>query len=300
MKSPQFPTWSSETETTTGGSVYSVAGANGVMPMALPRRVETVRLAGSGVRANGVMASQSADEADALPVPGWKRVFDYVLIALSAPVTLPLGLVIAGWIKLVSPGRVFFKQERVGLGGRPFTILKFRSMADGAPTQVHEEYLTSLIKTGAPMAKLDGEADPRIIPGGRCLRAMGLDELPQLINVLRGEMSLVGPRPSTPKEFALYTPEQRERAGVLPGLTGYWQVSGKNKLTFQQMISLDLHYIKKLSLGLDLAIVVATIPAMLLQFMESRVSDRRPGQAPDQSTNQLANQLANQPAQRAC
>lgn len=265
------------------------------MPMALPRRVETVRLAGGGARVNGVvesagvMAGQSVvDEGESLPVPGWKRVFDFVLIALSAPLTLPLGLVIAGWIKLVSPGRVFYKQERVGLGGRPFTILKFRSMADGAPTQVHEDYLKNLIQTGAPMVKLDGAADPRIIPGGRCLRAMGLDELPQLINVLRGEMSLVGPRPATPKEFALYTPEQKERAHVLPGLTGYWQVSGKNKLTFQQMISLDLHYIKKLSLGLDLAIVVATIPAMLLQFMESRVGDQQSQPAPDQAADQAA------------
>ena len=120
------------------------------------------------------------------------------------------------------------------------------------------------------MTKLDGVADPRIIPGGRCLRAMGLDELPQLINVLRGEMSLVGPRPSTQNEHELYTDQQKRRAAVLPGLTGYWQVSGKNKLTFQQMIDLDLQYVDKMSPGLDLAIVVATIPAMMLQFMESR------------------------------
>jgi len=206
---------------------------------------------------------------------------------MSLPVTLPLGLFICAWIKLVSRGPIFFHQERVGLGGERFTILKFRSMAAGAPTQVHEEYLKGLIGSNAPMAKLDTEADPRIIAGGRCLRAIGLDELPQLINILRGQMSLVGPRPSTPHEFALYSDEQKSRVSVLPGLTGYWQVSGKNKLTFQQMITLDLHYVKKLSLGLDLAIVVATIPAMLLQYMESRVGDVRttppaaPAPAPD-------------------
>jgi lipopolysaccharide/colanic/teichoic acid biosynthesis glycosyltransferase len=142
-----------------------------------------------------------------------------------------------------------------------------------APTSTHEQHLERLIKGNAPMTKLDGVADPRIIPGGRCLRAMGLDELPQLINVLRGEMSLVGPRPSTPNEYELFTEEQKSRAAVLPGLTGYWQVSGKNKLTFQQMIELDLQYVSKMSLGMDLAIVVATIPAMMLQFMESRTAN---------------------------
>jgi exopolysaccharide production protein ExoY len=131
--------------------------------------------------------------------------------------------------------------------------------------------LERLIKGDAPMTKLDGAADPRIIPGGRCLRAIGLDELPQLINVFRGDMSLVGPRPSTPNEHALFSEEQKERASVLPGLTGYWQVSGKNKLTFQQMMYLDLQYVEKMSLGLDLAIVVATVPALFLQYMESRV-----------------------------
>ena len=171
-------------------------------------------------------------------------------------------------------------------------------MKAGAPTHSHEQHLEKLIKGDAPMMKLDGTADPRIIPGGRCLRAMGLDELPQLINVLWGHMSLVGPRPSTPNEHALYTEEQKARAAVLPGLTGYWQVSGKNKLTFQQMISLDLQYVAKMSLGLDMAIVVATVPAMLLQFMESRTFHAEPPQPSD--TTGIQPEPPDHPSPRAC
>lgn len=215
--------------------------------------------------------------ADLPRPPGWKRMFDIALIALSLPFSLPLGLFILAWIKGVSPGPVFYRQARIGCGGRVFNILKFRSMKVDAPTSTHEQHLEQLIRSNAPMTKLDGAADPRIIPGGRCLRAMGLDELPQLINVLRGDMSLVGPRPSTPNEYELFTEEQKSRAAVLPGLTGYWQVSGKNKLTFQQMIELDLQYVSKMSLGMDLAIVVATIPAMMLQFMESRTATPKGG-----------------------
>lgn len=298
MKSPQFPTWSPARDTTKGGSIIrSLAAANQLAPMSFHRSLEgpaTVlgvvdRPRGGGEAGLAMSAEEvslgaspattpnlSAGWEGELPlIPSWKRAFDCLLILLSLPITLPLGLFITAWIKVVSPGPVFFRQVRVGRGGEYFNILKFRSMKPGAPTISHEQHLERLIKSDAPMIKLDGEADPRIIAGGRCLRAMGLDELPQLINVLRGEMSLVGPRPSTPNEYELFTPEQKSRAAVLPGLTGYWQVSGKNKLTFQQMIHLDRQYIAKLSFGLDLAIVVATIPAMLLQFMESRAAGGR-------------------------
>jgi lipopolysaccharide/colanic/teichoic acid biosynthesis glycosyltransferase len=272
---------------TNGGSVIGGFAGSGEVgtPMALHRPpVGGGSLPGSvsdGVgSANGVEREEVEtevfdEESMALPVPLWKRAFDWIGILLTLPISLPLGLVIMGWIKLVSPGPVFYKQARIGRGGKIFTILKFRSMKVDAPTSTHEQHLEKLIKSDVPMTKLDGVADPRIIPGGRCLRAIGLDELPQLINVVRGEMSLVGPRPSTVKEHAMFTDEQKGRAAVLPGLTGYWQVSGKNKLTFQQMIYLDLQYVRKMSPGLDLAIVVATIPALFLQYMESRVLSAR-------------------------
>lgn len=206
------------------------------------------------------------------PTPSWKRGLDCLVIGLLFPLWFPLAVVIAGWIKIVSPGPVFYRQARIGRGGQVFNILKFRSMKVDAPTSSHEQHLEQLIKTNAPMAKLDGQADPRIIPGGRCLRAIGLDELPQLLNILMGHMSLVGPRPSTPNEFTFFTEAQKVRAGVLPGLTGYWQVSGKNKLTFEQMISLDLQYIARMNFWLDVAIMLATVPAMLLQYAESRAT----------------------------
>ena len=124
------------------------------------------------------------------------------------------------------------------------------------------------------MTKLDSSGDPRIIHGGRILRAMGLDELPQLFNVFRGEMSLVGPRPCMPHEFARYQAWQQERVNAPPGLTGYWQVNGKNKTTFTEMINMDIFYTKNMSLWLDLMIMVKTFPAVMTQVIETRISRR--------------------------
>ena len=171
---------------------------------------------------------------------------------------------------MVSKGPVLFKQQRVGKGGCIFSILKFRSMHVAAATQVHSDYYKQLVMTDAPMIKLDDQQDNRIIPGGKFLRALGLDELPQLFNVLLGDMSLVGPRPCTVVEHELFSDDQKARVNVLPGLTGYWQVCGKNKLTFTQMITLDLQYAKHTNTLFDLAIIIATIPAMLLQYVESK------------------------------
>jgi lipopolysaccharide/colanic/teichoic acid biosynthesis glycosyltransferase len=207
-------------------------------------------------------------------VPSWKRILDITCIFLTFPLWLPVVLFLTLWIKLASPGPIFFRQERVGHRGRRFMILKFRTMKVNVETQSHERYLEQLIRGNRPMTKLDSSGDPRIIRGGRILRAMGLDELPQLFNVLRGEMSLVGPRPCTPHEFTRYQVWQQERVNAPPGLTGYWQVNGKNKTTFTEMINMDIFYTRNLSLWLDLTIMLRTFPAVMAQVIETRIAPR--------------------------
>ena len=171
---------------------------------------------------------------------------------------------VAIWIKLVSKGSVFFSQERIGCGVKSFTICKFRTMKEGADTKVHEQYLQKLIDSKSAMTKLDA-ADPRLIPGGKLIRAAGLDELAQLINVIRGEMSLVGPRPCTRAELEKYQPPFMRRFAGLPGITGNWQVNGKNATTFRRMIALDVVYLRHASLRGDLVILLRTFPTVLGQ-----------------------------------
>jgi exopolysaccharide production protein ExoY len=207
-------------------------------------------------------------------VPFWKRLLDISCILFGMPFWLPIMIAIAIWIKLASPGSIFFRQERVGHQRKRFMILKFRTMKVNVETQSHERHLDQLIHANRPMTKLDSAGDPRIIPGGRILRATGLDELPQLFNVLRGEMSLVGPRPCTPHEFGRYQKWQQARVNAPPGLTGFWQVKGKNKTTFTEMIDMDIFYTRKMSLWLDLTIMVKTFPALTAQVIESRSSAR--------------------------
>jgi exopolysaccharide production protein ExoY len=227
----------------------------------------------NGAVKNAVFATGPITAAS-FTVPSWKTILDLTCILLSIPLWLPLALFLALWIKLASPGPVFFRQERVGHRGKRFMILKFRTMKVNVETRTHERHLEQLIKADAPMTKLDAAGDPRIIPGGRFLRATGLDELPQLFNVLRGEMSLVGPRPCTPHEFKSYKVWQRERVNAQPGLTGFWQVNGKNRTTFTEMIKLDIFYTKKMSLWLDLTIMLKTLPALITQVIDSRSAPR--------------------------
>ena len=232
---------------------------------------------------NGAVENQAfaidPTTAGSFPVPSWKTILDLTCILLSIPLWLPVVLLLALWIKLASPGPVFFRQERVGHGGKRFMILKFRTMKVNVETRTHERHLEQLINADVPMTKLDAAGDPRIIPGGRFLRATGLDELPQLFNVLRGEMSLVGPRPCTPHEFKRYQEWQRERVNARPGLTGYWQVNGKNRTTFAEMIKLDIFYTKNMSLWLDLTIISKTPPALITQVLDGRSAARSGGQA---------------------
>jgi lipopolysaccharide/colanic/teichoic acid biosynthesis glycosyltransferase len=211
-------------------------------------------------------------------VPGWKRTLDLVCILLAAPLLLAISAVIAAGIKLVSSGPVLFKQDRIGLSGRRFTCLKFRTMLVNADTGVHEGHLTELITRNRPLTKLDLAGDPRLLPGGRVLRALGLDELPQVLNIWRGEMSLVGPRPCMPYEYERYSARHRRRFETLPGLTGLWQVSGKNHTTFEEMIDLDISYVERKSLLLDIKIILKTIPAIIVQVSEAvwrRIPHRR-------------------------
>ncbi len=211
-------------------------------------------------------------------VPGWKRALDLACIMLAAPLLVGIGAVIAAAIKIVSPGPVLFKQDRIGLSGRRFKCLKFRTMSVNADSAMHEGHLTDLITTNRPMTKLDLAGDPRLLPGGRVLRALGLDELPQVINIWRGEMSLVGPRPCMPYEYRRYTARHRRRCETLPGLTGLWQVSGKNHTTFEEMMELDLRYVEEKSFLMDVKIILKTIPAILVQVGEAawrRIPHRR-------------------------
>ena len=144
-----------------------------------------------------------------------------------------------------------------------------------AETRSHEQHLASLMGNNSPMTKLDAAGDPRLIPLGRILRATGLDELPQIFNVIRGDMSLVGPRPCLPYEFQRYERWQQERVNAAPGLTGYWQVNGKNKTTFSEMIEMDIYYSRNMSLPLDLTIILKTLPAITQQVLEAQTRKRR-------------------------
>jgi exopolysaccharide production protein ExoY len=221
--------------------------------------------------------------SDCARIPRWKRALDIAVALVAIPSLLPMLLIIIILIKASSKGPVLFKQERVGFLGRRFILYKFRSMLHGADTTAHEKHVGNLIAADGPMTKLDARGDERLIPVGRLLRAAGLDELPQLINVLRGEMSIVGPRPCLPSEYAVYLPWQRERFRTLPGLTGLWQVSGKNRTTFNEMIDLDIQYVRMRSLSFDLRILLKTIPTLMIELKgvrsQSSANRSRSGEA---------------------
>ena len=210
------------------------------------------------------------DRPRAVAIPKWKRGLDIGCILFMLPALLPLTLFLLAFIKIVSHGPALIRQKRIGRRCQPFMCWKFRTMHMGADTSVHRRHLENILESNGPMTKMDAKGDSRLIPCGRVLRAMGLDELPQLINVARGEMSIVGPRPCLPYEFEKYQSWQRARFDALPGLTGLWQVSGKNKTTFAQMIDLDIFYAQRMSLRMDLKILGRTFGALAGQVKELR------------------------------
>jgi lipopolysaccharide/colanic/teichoic acid biosynthesis glycosyltransferase len=210
-------------------------------------------------------------------VPVWKRTLDIFGSFLGLILFSPLFLVIAILIKVVSPGPAFFKQTRIGYGAKEFNFWKFRTMKVNADTTCHQKHLCELIneededdaKSAKPMQKLDKD-DPNIILFGHFLRNWCLDELPQLINVLCGDMSLVGPRPPIPYEVEEYLIWHKGRFDGLPGMTGLWQVSGKNRLSFKEMIRLDIKYERQMSLLTDLKILFLTPLAILKEYFCNR------------------------------
>jgi exopolysaccharide production protein ExoY len=212
---------------------------------------------------------------NANPIPPWKRSIDIACCIVALPVLAGAALLGVVWLALTSPGPLFFSQERIGYNGRRFLLYKFRTMHATADAGSHRAHLTTLIRSNLPMQKLDAINDMRLIPGGSLLRAAGLDELPQIINVLRGDMSIVGPRPCIPYEYQHYSAWHRTRFSSVPGLTGLWQVSGKNRTTFDEMVRLDIQYSQRKCLWLDLKILAKTIPALWRQ-----IADTNPGRAP--------------------
>jgi lipopolysaccharide/colanic/teichoic acid biosynthesis glycosyltransferase len=195
-----------------------------------------------------------------------KRALDLVIAVPLLLLSIPIAVVIGIWICLSSPGPILFRQSRIGWNGKPFTLLKFRSMRMSRDV-VHRDYARLWIRNPGGARQSNGSFklahDDRVTTPGRFLRKFSLDELPQLINVLLGEMSLVGPRPALPYEVAEYENWHRARLATLPGMTGLWQVSGRNQLSFEEMIDLDLEYIRTWTPGSDLRILARTIPVVL-------------------------------------
>lgn len=198
-----------------------------------------------------------------------KRIVDICVSTLALILLLPIFLMVFLGVKLSSRGSLFYKQIRIGKNGRPFDFYKFRSMHTGAENDIHKEYVQDFIKACDTNDCRDIKVfkiteDPRIFPFGKFIRKTSIDEFPQFFNVLKGDMSLVGPRPCLSYEWECYEEWHKERLKILPGCTGMWQALGRSEVTFQEMVILDLYYISNMSLWLDLKIILATIPVIFL------------------------------------
>jgi len=218
--------------------------------------------------AHGVIDGDAAPEGEAstaTPVAGdaWKRSLD-LLIATAATIGLsPLIAVVALMVRIDSRGPVFFRQERLGRDGRPFRMWKFRSMYHNSDDGRHRDAASAWFAAQPAGNGYKSLADPRITRVGRFLRRTSLDEIPQLFNVLTGDMSLVGPRPAIAYELTHYQPWYFERQRVKPGMTGLWQVSGRDTVSAQDMMALDVRYVREHTLWLDFRILFLTVPALL-------------------------------------
>jgi len=188
-----------------------------------------------------------------------KRIFDFTVSLISLLILIPLFIIIAVLIKLDSPGPIFFIQKRSGFKGKVFNMYKFRSMVSDAEQQL--EKLKSKNEANGCIFKIKN--DPRVTRVGRIIRKTSIDELPQLINVLKGEMSIVGPRPPIVNEVKKYDPWHHLKLSVKPGITGLWQVTGRGNIDFEEMCRLDLKYIRERSVMYDLKIILRTIPVLL-------------------------------------
>jgi lipopolysaccharide/colanic/teichoic acid biosynthesis glycosyltransferase len=216
----------------------------------------------------GLTAAREGAGAASRPRPGLPRVADVLLSAAALVVLAPLMAALAVLIRCTSRGPALFRQVRLGQDQQPFVMLKFRTMYVDSDDRLHREYVGKLLTEPADEGHLVGGLyklgqDPRVTPMGRLLRRASLDELPQLVNVLRGDMALVGPRPALPWEAAMFTPRQAMRFQVRPGITGLWQTSGRSKLTMTEALELDVEYVERRALRLDCGILVRTIGVVL-------------------------------------
>lgn len=224
-----------------------------------------------GRRRRGPLVQEKAGESEATAAPSNrvdKRLFDLVVGSVCLVLVSPVLVIVAALVRATSPGPALFRQARVGRGRSPFVLYKFRTMYDGSPNDIHRDYVSRLLTddhpaTGGRNGLYKLEDDPRITPLGRLLRRTSIDELPQLLNVIRGEMSLVGPRPVLPWEAELIDATHSKRFLATPGITGLWQVSGRNRLTMRQGFDLDLEYLHRQSFLFDLLIVLRTVPVVL-------------------------------------
>jgi lipopolysaccharide/colanic/teichoic acid biosynthesis glycosyltransferase len=235
-----------------GGNGHVRANGNGSA-----RWPELVPLAGGGLAPS--LPAYEAPPETGLYLRYGKRLLDILGAVVALLLSSPLLLIVAILIKLESRGPVIYKSIRIGRGAQPFAFLKLRSMVDGADQ--HRQKLSHLNEADGPVFKI--AADPRVTRIGRLLRMTSIDEIPQLWNVIRGDMSLVGPRPPIAAEVVQYEPWQLRRLDVVPGITCLWQISGRSRIGFQEWMRLDLEYIRHRSFLLDMKILIRTIPAVL-------------------------------------
>lgn len=233
---------------------------------ATPERFTTKAGSFLGARFLGGRNDKPGDEGSSSP--DWARGLDLVLASVVLIFAWPIALVVAFWIRIHSKGPAIYSQIRVGRGGERFTIFKLRTMAFESSDQVHRDHVMGSSQTTRAMTKLDELGDPRLVKGANLIRGLGLDELPQLIQVIQGKMSLVGPRPCLEWEYEeIYQAERSGRFAVRPGMTGLWQVSGKNQLSFETMAELDRYYARNKSMRLDLMILRKTPLVLIKELM---------------------------------